>query len=1006
MPDAITYCESCSRLILPSELADGSVVRTPAGAICPECLKQLTPDQRAHLERRSKTHAGSTAADAASVGPITTQMRAQRPPSSRRTPVPGCRTPAPVRGKTRQTTTTMKVPTRKGGGGIMMIVVVMFVAAGATFAVMFAVSESGASRDKRAARHAATNTMPSPTIPASDSTVSAPTEGAPTTARLRLDAIRAMRDDDLRKYREMRTLLLSFEKEFEGAPEVADAARFREALDREAGALATTRLGEARDIAVTLVKMGRFAQARGEVEAVRADYEGTPWFDAAGEEKIREALDEIDRARGEIAAKTLADARAALKAGRYEAVKGALSNTREWSDADRAAAKELRASLKEAAARAAVKGATGDPYVLRGLVGWWRFDEERGDAAVDSSGSGCDGELKGGPTYAPGRVGRALSLDGRDDYVDVSAHVARFEGLKKGTISLWFKMTRMYDVGYSFVSLASGRDGNAFMIGTWEKWPWFELREGDKPQALKGGFEDTTYATGRWYHVAHVVGEFGTRGYLNGRRMPLKFETGGGRSTAFFASVRGAAVLELGRCVKWDHEEWMHRFPGLLDDVRIYDRPLSDAEVARIAKGGAVPASALPKAASASPRPRRPGGGLVAHYTFDGDGAAGARDAVTGAAASIVGGPTPTEGRRGDALSFDGRDDGLVCGVPEGLTLAEVTVALWVKVPARGWAGWKDWWELGTGRGVLVGELLGEYKQSCGDAAPGLYGLKDLPAVGAIELVEPRLAGAGWHHLAYAMSASAKRVHVYVDARLLASAEYGCTLPVTGFSIGFAKQRGDAHVRSEIDDVRVYARALSPADVAAVFGGEEPRTSSSPEASQETGPATTTRRADEAAATDEPKPGPRSAPDLITNGGFERMFIATHFAHSWLPQQIGGRGDYSVRVVRTDAHTGDRSLELRGLEAGTHPGAATTVSVPKGAYVLKLWARTGAGTTADIRASYGDVEAAPAKAGEAWAECALNLAVPRDRRSTLLKIYTTTPDVRVLIDDVSLERIP
>ena len=49
-----------------------------------------------------------------------------------------------------------------------------------------------------------------------------------------------------------------------------------------------------------------------------------------------------------------------------------------------------------------------------GLVSWWPFDE-----SADDIQDGNPGTLFNGATFTPGLVGNALSLDGRDDYVEI-----------------------------------------------------------------------------------------------------------------------------------------------------------------------------------------------------------------------------------------------------------------------------------------------------------------------------------------------------------------------------------------------------------------------------------------------------------------------------------------------------------------------------------------------------------------------------------------------------------
>lgn len=52
------------------------------------------------------------------------------------------------------------------------------------------------------------------------------------------------------------------------------------------------------------------------------------------------------------------------------------------------------------------------------IMGMWLFDEGEGDAAIDSSGKGNDGTLKGGIKWVKGQYGTALEFNGVDSYVN------------------------------------------------------------------------------------------------------------------------------------------------------------------------------------------------------------------------------------------------------------------------------------------------------------------------------------------------------------------------------------------------------------------------------------------------------------------------------------------------------------------------------------------------------------------------------------------------------------
>ena len=71
------------------------------------------------------------------------------------------------------------------------------------------------------------------------------------------------------------------------------------------------------------------------------------------------------------------------------------------------------------------------------IVAYWSFDEGAGKTAEDGSGNVLDGELVGGPSWADGKVAKALEFDGSDDYVEV-VDITTPPIL---TFTCWFKKT-------------------------------------------------------------------------------------------------------------------------------------------------------------------------------------------------------------------------------------------------------------------------------------------------------------------------------------------------------------------------------------------------------------------------------------------------------------------------------------------------------------------------------------------------------------------------------------
>ena len=193
-----------------------------------------------------------------------------------------------------------------------------------------------------------------------------------------------------------------------------------------------------------------------------------------------------------------------------------------------------------------------------GLVGWWPADEE----AKDIQG-GNDGRLDGA-TLAAGLVGQAFSFDG------ASRVSAPTTGLPTGggdrTLELWVKVST-FMVGEAFFA-GYGEFGSAdqtYHLGTTGNTLFFS----QWGQAIAG----PALETGRWYHVA--VTNVGTRVtlYLDGAAVAsgdLRLDTPGG-TRLFVGSLPG---------------EGSKRLDGLVDEVGIYDRALSAAEIQAIFLAG------------------------------------------------------------------------------------------------------------------------------------------------------------------------------------------------------------------------------------------------------------------------------------------------------------------------------------------------------------------------------------------------------------------------------------
>ncbi len=133
-------------------------------------------------------------------------------------------------------------------------------------------------------------------------------------------------------------------------------------------------------------------------------------------------------------------------------------------------------------------------------------------------------------------------------------------------------------------------------------------------------------------------------------------------------------------------------FDGLIDEARVYDRALSDAEIRAdmekpVGRGAAVRDRANLVAGSRAAPLRAVG--LVAAYAFDEGAGVSVGDGSGNGNVGTVTGATWTRGRYGSALRFDGAHD--LVRVPPSTSLdvgSELTLSAWIR-PAASQAGWR-----------------------------------------------------------------------------------------------------------------------------------------------------------------------------------------------------------------------------------------------------------------------------------------------------------------------------
>ena len=211
----------------------------------------------------------------------------------------------------------------------------------------------------------------------------------------------------------------------------------------------------------------------------------------------------------------------------------------------------------------------------RGLVAYYSFDD---CSAKDLSGNGNDGIIYGAKCV-DGKFGKALSFDGVNDYVRVPSIVP---SSSEGTFMAWVKPNSIHIGHIIYIGQSTG---NGF--GGEEELHLSTLDNGMFSLFFGSGFinnlyyrlDGGSYTAGNWYHVVGVYknGDF-VRLYVNGQ-LVLREETDQTIDTSNWVPP---TLIGKPRA----NERY---FNGIIDEVRIYNRALSEEEIRALYERGVAP---------------------------------------------------------------------------------------------------------------------------------------------------------------------------------------------------------------------------------------------------------------------------------------------------------------------------------------------------------------------------------------------------------------------------------
>src|SRR3989338_4830360 len=220
-----------------------------------------------------------------------------------------------------------------------------------------------------------------------------------------------------------------------------------------------------------------------------------------------------------------------------------------------------------------------------GLLGYWNFDNDVGSIAVDSSGNGADG-VKYGLVNASGFAGSAADWNDDGDRIIV-LNPTLFDSARNLSIAFWMKPDSAGPVNFgrvmNLVLGSSERNGMGISFAgsanvlqfVDNRWDNIGVWRYDKGSSFIGG----------WTHIVVVYDGYSANNdpviYINGTKMPM----------VELAAPGGAWAGDNDRLVIGNRDDAAvsdRQFDGVLDEVMIYNRSLSDAEADAIFHGQGI----------------------------------------------------------------------------------------------------------------------------------------------------------------------------------------------------------------------------------------------------------------------------------------------------------------------------------------------------------------------------------------------------------------------------------
>lgn len=468
------------------------------------------------------------------------------------------------------------------------------------------------------------------------------------------------------------------------------------------------------------------------------------------------------------------------------------------------------------------------------LIAHWKLDEAASaTVAEDATANNNDGAVMSAtsaatPATTPVFINTgSYDFDGVNDSIDMGSNVGNFTVADSFSISAW-------------INPALDFQNHAIYGNTWSS-PGYLLRVTDQNKirfilAENGSvYEgmDSGVLTPGWHHVTGVWDGANVKVYVDGVDASMTSIANGTVST-----ITTSAHTFIGQTGQIGSA---HYFDGMIDDVRVYGDVLSESEIAALAAGqcqGGTPtpasSSSSSSVAASSEAASSEGQGssaqsstpeIVACTTTalagywpmnEGEGTTAFDMTGLGHDGTLQGGTAWASGANAITpnpfgLDFDGSDDivNITSSNDFNYGTQEFTVSTFVRTT--------------TGNRSILGNF------SAGFKGWGLYvyntnqvNFFGYGSMGNNDAAKPAIVLDGnWHNLTgvYRRSGNDLTIDTYVDGVLVGSNTAAVGDISANSTLYFGQYLPQPSLDGGLDDVRIYGRALSAGEVAAIAGG-------------------------------------------------------------------------------------------------------------------------------------------------------------------------------------------